>query len=393
MTFDFDTPTVRRNTGSLKWDETDAELPMWVADMDFVTAPAVQESIVKRAERGIFGYATLPDAWADSYIFWWQNRHGLTINRDWLIYTSGVVPAISSMVRRLTQPAENIVVITPVYNIFFNSILNNGRNALESHLTYHDGCYTLDWQDLEEKLANKQTTLLILCNPHNPTGHIWARDELARIGKLCAQYQVTVISDEIHCDITRVGEQYTPFASVDETCRNISATCFAPTKAFNIAGLQTAAVMAADPLLRQRIWRGINNDEVGEPNAFAVDATIAAFTQSGAWLDELREYIDHNFELAYSAIEQFNSKHSERAINICRAQATYLLWIDCSRLSAHSDQLAQYILETQGLYVSAGTQYRGNGERFLRVNLATQSSRVAEGMEKLLQALASYPVA
>lgn len=212
-------------------------------------------------------------------------------------------------------------------------------------------------------------------------------------GKLCAQYQVTVISDEIHCDITRVGEQYTPFASVDETCRNISATCFAPTKAFNIAGLQTAAVMAADPLLRQRIWRGVNNDEVGEPNAFAVDATIAAFTQSGAWLDELREYIDHNFELAYEKIEQFNQTHPERAISICHAQATYLLWIDCSRISTHSDQLAQYILEAQGLDVSAGTQYRGNGNRFLRVNLATQSVRVAEGMEKLLQALASYPIA
>ena len=205
MKYDFDTPYDRRHTDSMKWDVAEGELPMWVADMDFPTAPAVREAVRRRAEHGIFGYSVLPGAWAEAYVGWWQRRHGFTMEKDWLIFTTGVIPAISSAVRRLTTPAEKVVLMTPVYNIFFNSVLNNGRVVLESPLLYDGEGYSVDFADLEKKLSDPQTSLLILCNPHNPVGKIWDRETLARIGALCATYHVTVISDEIHCDLTDPG--------------------------------------------------------------------------------------------------------------------------------------------------------------------------------------------
>ncbi|MBT1172010.1 aminotransferase class I/II-fold pyridoxal phosphate-dependent enzyme [Bifidobacterium sp. MA2] len=216
---------------------------MWVADMDFRTAPAVREALARRLEHGVFGYSVVPPEWNRAYADWWGARHSLAIDPDSLIFTTGVVPAISSMVRKLTTPAENVLIQTPVYNIFFNSILNNGRRALEAPLAYEvdgddAGHYAIDWTDLEAKLADPQTTLMILRNPHNPTGMIWDRRTLARIGALCAEHHVTVVSDEIHCDLTDPRHGYVPFASVNEQCAMISATCLAPTKAFNIAGLQ-----------------------------------------------------------------------------------------------------------------------------------------------------------
>ena len=212
MTYDFDTPTERRNTNSLKWDVAEGELPMWVADMDFQTAPEIREAIMKRAEHGIFGYSVIPDAWYEAYIQWWKMRHGYTMERDWLIFCTGVVPAISSIVRKLTTPAEKVLIQTPVYNIFFNSILNNGRQVLESPLRYDGKEYRIDFADLEEKLSDPQTALMILCNPHNPTGKIWDRQTLEKIGALCSRHHVTVVSDEIHCDLTDPGESYVPFA-------------------------------------------------------------------------------------------------------------------------------------------------------------------------------------
>ena len=258
MTYDFDALTDRSGTYSLKWEEAGDALPMWVADMDFQTAPPIREAMRRRLDHGVFGYSIVPDEWTDAYIGWWRDRHGVTFERESLIFCTGVIPAISSMVRKLTTPAENVVIQTPVYNIFFNSILNNGRNVLEAPLTYNAaaGRYAIDWEDLERKLADPQTTLMILCNPHNPSGQIWDRETLARLGELCWEHHVTVISDEIHCDLTDPGFGYVPFSSVSEHCRMNSVTCIAPTKTFNLAGLQTAAVMVPDPVLRHKVWRG-----------------------------------------------------------------------------------------------------------------------------------------
>lgn len=204
MKYDFDTPIDRRNTFSLKWDVAENELPMWVADMDFRTAPEITQAVQKRAEHGVFGYTVIPDEWYSAYAGWWQSRHGFEIKRDWLVFCTGVVPAISSIVRKLTTVGENVLVMTPVYNIFFNSIRNNGRNIVESPLLYENGAYRVDFAGLEEKLADPQTTLLLLCNPQNPGGVLWDRDTLSRIGSLCSKYSVIVVADEIHLSLIHI---------------------------------------------------------------------------------------------------------------------------------------------------------------------------------------------
>ena len=294
MKYNFDKIPNRRGTNSLKWDVDRKELPMWVADMDFETVPEVQEALVQRVAHGVYGYSVIPDEWADSYVNWWEKRHHFRMDPKKLIFTTGVIPALSSAVRKLTTPAENVLIQTPVYNNFFNSIRNNGRNVVENELLYDGKEYRIDWEKLEQQLADPQTTLMILCNPQNPAGNIWDRETLARIGALCKQYDVIVVSDEIHCDLTKPGTEYIPFASVDDTCRDISVTCIAPTKTFNLAGLQTAAVYAENSILHHRMWRQLNTDEVAEPNAFAIQATIAAFQYGEEWLDELREYMEKN---------------------------------------------------------------------------------------------------
>lgn len=387
MTYDFDTPTERRNTNSLKWDVAQGELPMWVADMDFQTAPEIREAIMKRAEHGIFGYSVIPDAWYEAYIQWWKMRHGYTMERDWLIFCTGVVPAISSIVRKLTTPAEKVLIQTPVYNIFFNSILNNGRQVLESPLRYDGKEYRIDFADLEEKLSDPQTALMILCNPHNPTGKIWDRQTLEKIGALCSRHHVTVVSDEIHCDLTDPEESYVPFASASETCRQISITCMAPTKAFNLAGLQTAAVSVPDEVLRHKVWRALNTDEAAEPNAFAVEAAVAAFTRGADWLDALRDYLYENKKLAEAYIEK-----EIPGVRAVASQATYLLWLDCSGLIGCGREAAGFLRRETGLYLSEGSQYGGNGADFLRMNIACPRAVLKDGLERLKNGLAAYSV-
>ena len=385
MSFDFDALVDRRNTGSLKWDVGEHELPMWVADMDFPTAPAIRAALERRVAHGVFGYSIVPDEWADAYIGWWRERHHFQMERDWLIFCTGVVPAISSAVRKLTTPGENVLIQTPVYNIFFNSIVNNGRNVLESPLAYRDGEYSIDFERLERDLAEPQTSLMILCNPHNPVGKIWDRDTLARVGELCRKHRVTVLSDEIHCDLTDPGREYVPFASASERCRENSVTCVAPTKCFNIAGLQTAAVSVPDPFLRHKVWRGLNTDEVAEGNAFAVDAAVAAFCEGGPWLDELREYIYANKRAVRDFLEG-----ELPMIRLVPSEATYLLWLDCGALTEDAGPLAEFIREKTGLYLSEGGQYGKTGERFLRLNIACPRARLLDGLERLKAGALAY---
>ena len=382
MKYDFSVLTDRRQSDSLKWGVKPNELPMWVADMDFPTAPAVREALEKRVAHGVFGYSDIPDEWYGAYTGWWQARHNFTIDRDWLIFCTGVIPAISSVVRKLTTPAEKVLIQTPVYNIFFNSILNNGRQVLESPLVYRDGGYEIDFADLEEKLADPQTSLMILCNPHNPVGKIWSRDILERIGELCYKHHVIVLSDEIHCDLTDPGCGYIPFASASQYCRDNSITCIAPTKAFNLAGIQTSAVVVPNPTLRHRVWRGLNTDEVAEPNSFAVPAAVAAFTQGGEWLDELREYLYENKKFVRETV-----KRDMPVFSVVPSDATYLLWIDCAAVTENAEELASFIRAKTGLYLSAGNQYGRGGERFLRMNVACPRALVEDGLSRLKAAI------
>ena len=384
METNFDSIVNRRGTGSLKWDVEEGELPMWVADMDFPAAPCIRRALEARVAHGVFGYNILPDAWAEAYVQWWDRRHGFRMEKDWLIFCTGVVPALSTAVRKLTTPAENVLIQTPVYNIFFNSILNNGRRVLESPLRYEDGCYSIDWEDLEAKLADPQTSLMILCNPHNPTGNIWTREELCRIAELCAAHHVTVLSDEIHCDLTDPGYAYTPFAAASELCRQISVTCVAATKAFNMAGLQSAAVCVPNPLLRHRMWRGLNTDEVAEPNSFAVTAVVAALREGAPWLDELRAYLAENKRLVARFIEA-----ELPMLHLTPSHATYLLWLDISALGWDSESVAAHIRRCTGLYLSAGKAFGGPQDSFLRLNTACPRQILQEGLQRLKEGILS----
>lgn len=385
MKYDFDKLTDRRGTGSLKWDVPHGELPMWVADMDFETAPEIIRALQERAVHGIFGYHVVTEDWYEAYRSWWERRHQLEMEKEWLIFCTGVVPAISSTVRKLTTVGENVLIQTPVYNIFFNSIRNNGRNVLESPLAYKNGEYSIDFADLEEKLADPQTTLMLLCNPHNPIGKIWDSETLARIGELCGKHHVLVLSDEIHCDLTDPEYRYIPFASVSRACRDNSITCLAPTKAFNLAGLQTAAVMVPNPVLRHKLNRGLNTDEVAEPNAFAVAAAVAAFDQGEEWLEDLRHYLWENKQY----VRKFIGERLPE-IRVVPSDATYLLWLDCSLITGDGGALAAFIRRDSGLYLTEGEEYGEPGKSFIRLNTACPRERLREGLERLERSVKKY---
>lgn len=380
--YNFDKVIDRSSTYSIKWWGEKDELPMWVADMDFQTAPEIIEALQNRLNNGIFGYTYIPDDWYKAYQNWWKKRHNLKIEKDSLIFCTGVVPAISSAVRKLTTPGENVLIQTPVYNVFYNSISNNGRKILESPLLYAKGKYSIDWKDLEKKLSDPQTSMMILCNPHNPIGKIWDKKTLSRIGNLCKKYNVIVVSDEIHCDLTDPGYEYIPFASVSKICSDISITCIAPTKTFNIAGLHSAAVMVPNKVLRHKIWRALNTDEVAETNAFAVVAAIAAFTKGGDWLDSLRAYIKTNKDRVREYI-----KDKIPELSVVPSEATYLLWLDCSKICKDSKLLYEFIFKKTKLLLSNGVQYGGNGQYFLRLNPACPKKLLENGLSRLEKAI------
>ena len=387
MPYDFGALTDRHNTNSLKWDVDEKILPMWVADMDFKTAPEIIEAIQEKVEKGILGYTIVPDAWYQSISSWWERRHNFYIEKEWLIFCTGVVPAISSAVRKMTSVGENVLVQTPVYNIFFNSIVNNGRNIVENKLLYDGKQYSIDFEDLENKLSNPQTTMMILCNPHNPIGKVWDKETLEKIGELCFKHHVLVLSDEIHCDLTDTHHEYIPFAAVSEICAKNSITCIAPTKAFNIAGVQTSAVVVPNEVLRHKINRALNTDEVAEPNAIAMEATIAAFTKGEAWLNELRFYIEENKKVAGKFIE---SQLPE--LYLVPSNATYLLWVDCSQITQDTTYLCQFLHKETGLYVSAGEAYGETGRKFIRINVACPRERMEDGLSRLKKGIELYKI-
>lgn len=380
--YDFDKPTDRRKFDTVKWDLPEGTLPMWVADMDFECAPKIREAIETRAAHGIFGYSETPMEYFQAVSDFFYRITGYRHDPESMIFATGVVAIISSCVRKLTTPAEKVLIQAPVYNIFYNSILNNGRVVISSDLIYENGEYRIDFADLEEKMSDPQTTLMILCNPHNPVGKIWSREELYRIGELAAKHGVRVISDEIHFPLSDPGKACIPFASVSENCRRNSVTCVSASKAFNLAGIGAACAIVSDPALMHKVWRGINTDEVGEPNAFAVSASVAAYTECDDWLEEVREYIYENKLYCYDFIEK-----NIPGAKVVRSDATYLIWVDVSAFTDDSNDLKEHIFEKTGLYLSSGAAYGECGKRFLRINLATQKANVIDGMNRLKTAL------
>jgi cystathionine beta-lyase len=380
MDYNFDEVVVRRNSHSVKWDAAadDRILPMWVADMDFRTAPAIVEALRRRVDHGIFGYTQVPDAYYDSITGWFERRHGFGFRKEWTLYTTGVVPALSAVIRALTDPGDCIMMQTPVYNCFFSSVRNMGCEAVFNPLRYRDGVYTIDFDDLEQKAADPKVKILLLCNPHNPVGRVWKSDELTRIGAICLANGVTVVSDEIHCDFVYAGHRHIPFASIGDEFLQHSVTCTAPSKTFNLAGVQVANIHAADEAIRQRIDKALNIHEVCSISPFAVDALMAAYNEGADWIDQLKDYLYDN----YLYLKDF-FKENFPQFHVLPLEATYLVWIDCSALHRPSDDIARVLLEQQHLWVNAGTMYGQAGEGFIRLNIACPRATLAEGLERL----------
>lgn len=384
MKHNFNQKNDRFNTNSYKWDVKENELPMWVADMDFRSPIEIEEALKSRLDKGCYGYNIIPDSWYDAYISWWLRRHNFKMEKEWLMFSTGVVPTISSVVRKLTYPAEKIVLLTPVYNIFFNSIYNNGRFIYECPLIYKDYQYQIDFDMLEKALSDPQTTMLILCNPHNPIGKIWNYDELYQIGELCYKYNVLVVSDEIHCDIVKPGTSYIPFQSVSEKCKMNSISCLAPTKTFNIAGLQTSCISVVNPNIRHKVNRGINTDEIAEPNTFAIQATEAAF-KCDYYVDELCSYVFENKRIYKEFIEKNIKK-----VHAVDSNATYLLWVDFSDVCKNTKEFCDYLRKTTGLFITEGEEYGKAGDAFVRINVATTKENVLDSLDRLYKAYNKY---
>ena len=379
MKYNFDELISRRGTNSYKWDSAaDAGvLPLWVADMDFRTAPAITEALARRVAHGIFGYTRVPEAYYNAVTGWFARRHGWHFKKEWMIYTSGVVPAISAIIKALARPGDKVLVQTPVYNCFFSSIRNNGCEAACSPLLRTGDTYRMDFDDLERKAADPAVKLMLLCNPHNPAGRVWTREELTRLGEICLRHDVTVVADEIHCELVFPEYTYTPFASISEEFQRRSVACVSPSKAFNIAGLQIANIVAADDGMRERIDRAININEVCDVNPFGVEATIAAYNEGEEWLTQLISYLKGNYEF----MKDYCAKHLPD-FPTAKLEGTYLVWMDCSVLHIPSEELERQLVEQARLWLNAGAMYRSPKEGFMRWNIACPRQRLAEALDR-----------
>ena len=380
MKYNFDAEISRKDTNSYKWDSLDMEkvIPLWVADMDFKTAPCIIETLRKRVEHGIFGYTKVPDSYYEATINWFKRRHNWEINASDIIYTSGVVPALSAIIKALTQPGDKVIIQTPVYNCFFSSIRNNECVASENELIYKDNTYFIDFEDLEKRAADPKAKLLLLCNPHNPSGRVWTYNELSRIYEICKKNDVIVVSDEIHCELVYSPYRYIPFCSLSDEVAANSVACVSPSKSFNIAGLQIANIMCRDEEMRKKIDKAININEVCDVNPFGVLATISAYNEGEEWLLALIDYLKGNYDYM---VEFFKKELPE--FPVVKLEGTYLAWVDCRVLGEPSVELEEKLIREGSVWLNPGSMYGEAGEGFMRVNLACPRSRLAEGLNRV----------
>ncbi len=388
--YNFDLAPDRQGTESVKWDLFPGKLPMWVADMDFQAAPEILEALQKRLNHGVFGYELVPDTYFEATGRWFAQRHGWEgIGRDNIVPTTGVIAAYSAAIKAMTEPGDQVLVMTPCYNAFFPAIRNYKCLQLDCPLIYHADGYTIDWEDLEAKAA--EARILLLCNPHNPVGRVWTREELLQVADICYRHGVFVISDEIHCELTYKGHDYTPWATLPAQYVANSVSCISPTKAFNIAGIQIANIFAADPDILAKMARALKENECSDVNVFGVTALQAAYNAGSPWLDQLREYLWHNALTVYGFLDD--------AIPLMSAvplEGTYLMWLDCRAalgpgepLEGLSERFARHLRDC-GLVLSTGTIYGAAGEGFERLNIACPRTRLLEGLELLKTAFESY---
>ena len=382
--YDFDQLIPRRGTNSVKWDEEPAAdiLPMWVADMDFRTAPCVVEALRRRVEHGVYGYATVPESYYGAVTSWFARRHGWVPGADWILPVTGVIPALSAILRALTRPGDRVLVLTPVYNHFFIAIDNSGCSAAECELTYGDNRYTVDFDALERRAADPAVKLMLLCNPHNPAGRVWTPEELRRIGDICLRRDILVVADEIHCELVMPGFRYTPFASLSEEFARRSVTCTSPSKAFNLAGLQVANIFAADATIRERIEQALGRNETGEISPFAIEALTAAYNEGDEWLDALNAYLAENYRFLRDYLARELPQYT-----VLPLEGPYLAWIDSRAAGMDSEALAERLLTKGRLFVNPGAIYGPAGNAFIRLNIACPRKLLADGLERFKKAL------
>lgn len=383
--YDFVNAPDRSMTDSVKWHVKKGDLPMSIADMDFKTAPEIIAAMKEKISLGVFGYEWPEDDYFNAVADWYEKEHGHRPEQEWLIFTTGVVPAISAVVRRISHIGDNVLVQAPVYNVFYNSIENNGRHVLSNDLQFDGSNYTVDWEDLEQKLALPLTTLMIFCNPHNPVGKVWTQAEVQKIADLCFKHHVVLLSDEIHGDLVRKGPDYTPAFSVNGPARDNVISLVSPSKTFNVAALHAATAIVPNNNLRAMVNRGLNSDEIAEPNLLAIPGTIAAYEHGHDWLQALIKQLNVNFTYA----QEFIGNNLPQ-VKVVSGKATYLIWLDVEQISTDSQELADYLEKKTGLVLSPGSIYRGNGHNFLRMNLACPLAMVKDGLERLKIGLTQY---
>ena len=372
----------RRGTGCVKWDEADeGVIPLWVADMDFAVAPPIREAIRRRAEHPVFGYTYVQDDYYEAVISWFRRRHGWTISREHILYTTGVVPAMSCAIKALTMPGERVLILSPDYNCFFSSVRNNGCEVAESVLRLNGNRFEVDWDDFEQRCADEKCTVFLLCNPHNPTGRVWTREELQHMSDICRRHAVRIVSDEIHCELVMPGHTFCPMQTVDATAVVLNS----PSKSFNIAGLQTANIICTDAATRRRLDRAVNINEVCDLNPFGPVALVAAYNESEQWIDELNGYLWQN----YQSLCDFVAQHLPQW-RVMPLEGTYLAWVDvsacCDRVAAYCDR----IMREAKVWLNPGTMYGPqSGEGYLRINIACPRSLLMEALSRIKAVLCS----
>ena len=379
--YDFNTVIERRNTNSIKYDpvsrgKPEDVLPLWVADMDFATPPCVQDALVSRVRHGIFGYSEPDASYWTAVQEWYKNRFEWETQKDWLFITPGVVNALYIAVRALTKPEDAILIQQPVYYPFGSSAVKTGRKLLVNELVYKDGSYTIDFEDFENKI--KEAKVFILCNPHNPVGRVWTRDELLRMGEICLRYGVIVISDEIHQDIVFPPFKHLVFAGLDARFADITITCTSPSKTFNLAGLQHANIFIFNKNLRDLFKQEYERCGLSQPNIMGIISCEAAYNGGAQWLDELIDYIADNMLF----LDNYLKKQIPK-IKLVKPEGTYLAWLDCSGLKLSAKDLDTAIIKKCKLWLNDGVMFGKCGSGFQRINAACPRSVLENALERL----------
>ena len=386
--YDFETIIDRRGTGCLKWDAWSRrghaadDLPLWVADMDFKTVPAAMDALVERVQHGVYGYTMATDGYYEAVQNWFATRHGWRPEREWFVKTPGVVFALAMAVTAFTQPGDAVVIQPPVYYPFRLMIQDNGRKMATSPLIYENGRYAMDYEGFERTLKESGAKLFILCNPHNPVGRCWSEEELRRIGEICLRHHVLVVADEIHADFARKGFRHVPYASLGEEFANNAVICTAPSKTFNLAGLQLSNIFIPNPDLRAAFKRTLGRTGYDEPSVFGVTATQACYEHGVEWLDQLKEVLDVNLGVLEAAVGRMDG------VRLVPLESTYLPWLDCSGLGLDDAGIKRLVEQDAKLWLDLGTMFGPEGSGFVRMNLASPTTMVEDACARLEGAVA-----